>query len=523
MTRKCVLCKETNYRNTYSFFSAPKDPETRKKWQNAIAIENYAVTDDTYVCSKHFHKDDIITHWVSGVPPYVITIKYKKCRLRPGAVPGRNYHLEESAQAQENSGESDNNIGKFNKVSTVEKKETDFLIPRTEEKLQISNNGNHKITSLHYQFSRDINDCIHNSKQNFLNKMELSENISNVNNTSYNGSTIKESPKQSLNQVKQSKSTNFMESSIISDTNLMKDINSEDRREKQNQVSKEDSYSNVTKRVSESPFKNYISEEHETMIWKHKAVKKDIASMEKLIDNNFETTEDVYIENQIMYNLNYNQLNKYYPMSNEIDESQMLFEDLLEICTEVLLPRGWSCLVTSKGLTTTIVYLYMGMTEGGMPFTEKQVFIKSDMMLHCAVVNKEINPLIHNLIREGKHLQVQSLLDIEELIDEFNQRTVCQGIYNTERFQNMHRIIVAYKDGIKWRHVLCPLIVNNDSSRCTRCISLSHTLQHKLRKLTFPRNPSIFTEQQQNIYSVRRKNKRTNRQDRRYEFINIFK
>lgn len=76
MTRKCILCKETNYRNTYSFFSAPKDPETRKKWQNAIAIENYAVTDDTYVCSKHFHKDDIITHWVSGVPPYVITVSY---------------------------------------------------------------------------------------------------------------------------------------------------------------------------------------------------------------------------------------------------------------------------------------------------------------------------------------------------------------------------------------------------------------------------------------------------------------
>lgn len=74
MTRKCVLCKETNYRNTYSFFSAPKDPETRKKWQDAISIENYSVTDDTFVCSKHFHKDDVITHWVSGVPPHVITV-----------------------------------------------------------------------------------------------------------------------------------------------------------------------------------------------------------------------------------------------------------------------------------------------------------------------------------------------------------------------------------------------------------------------------------------------------------------
>lgn len=76
MTRKCVLCKETNYKNTYSFFSAPKDPETRRKWQAAIAIENYSVSDDTYVCSKHFHKSDIITHWVSGVPPHVITVSY---------------------------------------------------------------------------------------------------------------------------------------------------------------------------------------------------------------------------------------------------------------------------------------------------------------------------------------------------------------------------------------------------------------------------------------------------------------
>ncbi|CAD1475256.1 unnamed protein product, partial [Heterotrigona itama] len=419
MTRKCVLCKETNYRNTYSFFSAPKDPETRKKWQNAIAIENYVVTDDTYVCSKHFHKDDIITHWVSGVPPHVITIKYKKCRLRPGAVPGRSYHLQENAQIQENSSDFDNNI--------IIKKETNFLIPRTEEKLQVNNDENHKATYLNYQSYRNVNDYVHNSKQNFPNKMELSENVSNV-----NGSTFKESPKQNLNQVKQNKSMIFMENSINIQGSinikeeLTENINSEDKREKQSQISKEDSCPNISKKVSlssfQSSFKDYISEEHETMIWK--AMKK-----RKLTDDNFEATKNVYIENQIIYNLNYDQLDEYYPMYNENDENdenEMLFEDLLEVCTEVLLPRGWSCLVTSKGHTTTIVYLFMGMTKSGMPFTEKQVFIKSDMMLHCAVVNKEINPLIYNLIRAGKHLQVQNLLDIEELIDEFDRRTICQ-------------------------------------------------------------------------------------------------
>ncbi|OAD59988.1 hypothetical protein WN48_07833 [Eufriesea mexicana] len=519
MTRKCVLCKETNYRNTYSFFSAPKDPETRKKWQNAIAIENYAVTDDTYVCSKHFHKDDIITHWVSGVPPHVITIKYKKCRLRPGAVPGKSYHLKENIRVQENLDDPDSSINKFDKINTIKEEETDFLIPRTEKRLQINNDESYKITSLHYQFSQDFNGYNYNSMENSLNKIKFSENGSNVNNIYYVGPQIKESSEYNLNQMKQNKSINLMEKNVISNINL---IENKDRKEKQNQIPKEDFYCNTSKKVLESSSKNYIFDGHETMVWKHKTVKKDIPK-EELIDNNFKATENVYIKNQIVHNLNYNQLDTYYPMFNEINENEMLFEDLLEVCTEVLLPRGWSCLVTSKGHTTTIVYLYMGMTKSGMPFTEKQVFIKSDLMLHCAVENREINPLIHNLIREGKHLKIQNLLDIEEVIDEFNQRTICQGIYTTERFQNINRIIVAYKDGIKWRHVLCPLIVNNDSLRCTKCISLSHTLRYKSKNLIFPHNSSILKKQQQNVDSIHQRYKRVRRQDHGYGFIKVFK
>lgn len=347
--------------------------------------------------------------------------------MRPGAVPGRSYHLQENAQTQENSNDFDNNISKFDKISAVIKKETNFLIPRTEEKLQVNNDENHKATYLNYQSYRSVNDYVHNSKQNFPNKMELSENVSNV-----NGSTFKESPKQNLNQAKQNKSMIFMENSINMQGSinikeeLTENTNSQDKREKQSQISKEDSCSKKVSLSSfQSSFNDYISEEHETMIWK--AMKK-----RKLADDNFEAAKNVYIENQIIYNLNYDQVDEYYSMCNENDENdenEMLFEDLLEVCTEVLLPRGWSCLVTSKGHTTTIVYLCMGMTKSGMPFTEKQVFIKSDMMLHCAVVNKEINPLIYNLIRAGKHLQVQNLLDIEELIDEFDRRTICQGIY----------------------------------------------------------------------------------------------
>ncbi|KOC65051.1 hypothetical protein WH47_04641 [Habropoda laboriosa] len=513
MTRKCVLCKETNYRNTYSFFSAPKDPETRKKWQNAIAIENYAVSDDTYVCSKHFHKDDIITHWVSGVPPHVITIKYKKCRLRPGAVPGRNYHLEENTEAQENSDDSDINIGKYSplnpeKSNTMEEEETNVFIPVTEEKLQISNNENHKIIPLHCQFSSDFNGYNYISKRNSLSKMELSENGLNISNMSHDESEVRESSKRTLNQTKQNKIINSTKNSIIPHINSVEDIKFEDERKEQDEVTREIFYSNTPKTISESSSKSYkILETDDTLLWEHKTMKKDTPSKEKLTDNDFKIIENVYIENQILNNFNYNDLEAYYPTYN-IDENEMLFEDLLEVCTEVLLPRGWSCLVTSKGHTTTIVYLYMGMTKGGMPFTEKQVFIKSDMILHCAAVNREINPLVHNLIKEGKHLKVQNLLDIEELIDEFDQRIVCQGIYNTARLQETNRIKVAYKDGIKWRHILCPLIINNDSPRCTRCISLSHTLQRKSKNFpVFSHNSSIFTRQQQKMYSIRQKYK----------------
>ena len=528
MTRKCVLCKETNYRNTYSFFSAPKDPELRKKWQSAIGIENYSVTDDTYVCSKHFHKDDIITHWVSGVPPHVITIKYKKCRLRPGAIPGRNYHLEGNTQSQEHSDDSDVNINcyspfKSRRTPGLLKKEQNFLIPRTEGKLQISYAEDPKISSL-YQLPHRFVDYSYISKKNLQNDIEFSEDGSSLNNISYNNPRSKESPKQNSNQTKQNTIVCVKEEVLSDNQDLIENIKVEDETEEQNEICQEDSYSDVSNRVLDSSFKDFnTSNEDNAPMLNHK-IRGDTVSKEKSTDNNFNATENIYVENQIVNNSNYDQLDTHYSVYSDTDKNEMLFEDLLEVCTEVLLPRGWSCLVTSKGHTTTIVYLYMGMTKSGMPFAEKQVFIKSDMMLHCAVVNKEINPLIHNLVREGKHLKVQNLVDIEELIDEFDQRIVCQGIHDTERFQEINYIKYAYKDGVKWRHVLCPLLVNNDLSRCTRCISLSHRLQHKTKSFfSFPYKRSIFTRKHSKVHSIRQKCKRVRRQDRKYEFVNIFK
>lgn len=110
----------------------------------------------------------------------------------------------------------------------------------------------------------------------------------------------------------------------------------------------------------------------------------------------------------------------------ELDDG-MLFEDLLDVYTEVPLPRGWSSVVISKGRGTTVIYAFMTMTKSGVPCAEKQVYLMSDMILRCSASGREINPRLHNLLREGRHIKVQSLLDVEDIIEEFDQRVVCEG------------------------------------------------------------------------------------------------
>ncbi|XP_076294255.1 uncharacterized protein LOC143215743 [Lasioglossum baleicum] len=467
MTRKCVMCKETNYKNSYSFFSAPKDPETRQKWQEAIAIENYEVTDDTYVCSKHFYRDDIITHWVSGVPPYVITIKYKKCRLRPGAVPDKNYHEENEDIGQEHSDCYDE--GK------------DFGVPRTEEKLEINCYEKHRPIPLHYKYSREFHDhnYMPNAKSNTM--MEELED----------------------------------DTDTFVDAGLNEDTSSNNEEVDQYEICTEDSRVNDAEVESESNSKvSGPSKETEMQFWDNIVIK------DEPMDNGYKENESLSTEKQMSSNCNQSASTAY----NNYEENEMLFEDLLEICTEVVLPRSWSCLVMSTGHTTTVVYVYMAMTKSGMPFMEKQVFIKSDMIIHCVAVNREINPLIHNLIKEGKNLRVQNLLDIEELIDEFDQRMICQGIYNDEGFRKVTGIKIAYKDGVKWRHILCPLIMNNGSLRCTRCITLSNRLQRRSKtRHPLSYNLPMFTRNDQRLHTLRHKYKRTKNQARKHGFIKVSK
>ena len=125
--------------------------------------------------------------------------------------------------------------------------------------------------------------------------------------------------------------------------------------------------------------------------------------------------------------------------SSNLNNETMLFEDLLEICTEVSLPRGWSSFVISKGHGTTILYSFTKINKSGMPVVEKQVFVKNNMILRCSVRNRNVDPMIHNLIKDNRNLKVKTLMDVEELIDEFDKRQICDGNINYSFFINFFK------------------------------------------------------------------------------------
>ncbi|XP_032688990.1 uncharacterized protein LOC116852589 [Odontomachus brunneus] len=480
MTRKCVLCKETNYKNNYSFFSAPKDPEIRKKWQIALGIENYTITDDIYVCSRHFNKNDIITHWVSGVPPQVIKIKYKKCRLRPGAVPGKYYSGNSSQSIDKdalNKSEMDmNDFLIFRRKEDVDslKDEKTFLISKRKKNLNEYINRN---TNVCYRIYPKLQDCTHNVNENFeCNNIQLSEDMDKVD---INISIQTLEPMESKSKRRRSESNKMLEYGDNYSLNVFVEPNTEpmDTNREESQLLNKQSHADIFSETAESIKKyDFLKEDRMPLeIWKRNVTSAD---SEKSVNSNLKITDDSYMNNQVLAALNYDNLSTQSKIVYDISKNEILFEDFLEVCTEVSIPRGWSCLVTSKGHNTTVVYLCMGITKNGLPFMEKQVFIRSDMLLHCAVANREIDPFVHNLVKD-KHIKIKSLLDIEELVDEFDQRVVCQGIHDEKIYEDINITKVAYKDGTKWRHTLCSLIVNNNLSRCIKCALLLRTLVRK--------------------------------------------
>lgn len=67
MSKACIVCGSKYKKDTIlSFHRFPKGPEIRKKWLDAIGIEDINVGPTTFVCSKHFRIVDFadnMYHW----------------------------------------------------------------------------------------------------------------------------------------------------------------------------------------------------------------------------------------------------------------------------------------------------------------------------------------------------------------------------------------------------------------------------------------------------------------------------
>ncbi|XP_011865447.1 PREDICTED: uncharacterized protein LOC105560705 isoform X2 [Vollenhovia emeryi] len=357
MTRKCALCKEINYkRNKYSFFSAPKDAETRKKWQAALNIKNYTVTDDTYVCSKHFQKSDIITHWVSGIPPQVIKIKYKKCRLRPEAVPSRNFCSVTSSQVvdkhalnkYENKSE---NKHLLEKNKTFHRKNKNTINCNEDIENENINTCHHTSKSQDYICNYEESDesCIFQSLKD-LDEKDVGTHDSKLENSEFERKILAEICEEDNDN---NPCLDFTES-----------INSMNVGEEGNQMYDKSFCAKTFKTVDYDIKRHDSTKKNDTIAvtWKHNTPSTDSSLKENTINNRLKIN-DSYIDDQVT-TLNYNHLD----MQNKepydgINEDELLFEDFLEICTEIVIPSNWSCLVTSKGYGTTVVYLCMSITN----------------------------------------------------------------------------------------------------------------------------------------------------------------
>ncbi|VVC31068.1 Hypothetical protein CINCED_3A023800 [Cinara cedri] len=91
MGKCCIVNCNSNYKNNnekYVKFAAPKNVDLRKKWAMAISRKDYVITDNTYVCEKHFSEHDIIRFWQSGSEStLLVKIPYQKPKLRENAIP----------------------------------------------------------------------------------------------------------------------------------------------------------------------------------------------------------------------------------------------------------------------------------------------------------------------------------------------------------------------------------------------------------------------------------------------------
>ncbi|XP_034944632.1 uncharacterized protein [Chelonus insularis] len=529
MTRKCVLCKETNYKNSYSFFSAPKDAETRKKWQEAIGIENYVVNDETFVCSRHFTPGDIITHWVSGVPPHVVTIKYKKCRLRPGAVPSVHCDVPMQTKSDEElpvfelnrNWEAEGKLASYIDANN----EQVFIIPRG-ELITYSHVDNHKCKQENTElvYIAETIDGVTESVEGQEEMLVLTDNSEQA---------LTTLQVENAYTVDENDSTIYLKATNDPQIVYVEDINygAEESREPDETNDNKESNENE---IIENHEVNEINEMNETndnnTQESFEPPKDDAAPMSDAESIEALSWESMDTDDKLSTSESYERISRHEddvdlpadepdePME-EVDEGPaMLFEDLLDIYTEVSLPRGWSSMVIPAGRATTVIYARMNMTQTGVPYVLKQVFLKSDMNLQCSAAGNSLHPREHKLIPKGKSLVVKSLRDVEEFIEEFDQKVVCDGLEKMSSSEMDSKVI--YRQDFKWRHVDCPIIVQNGAARCTKCNTLNfHAARRKAKKSIQPDESAALLKKERTIYVLQKMVSKLTKQNQKINAI----
>lgn len=204
-----------------------------------------------------------------------------------------------------------------------------------------------------------------------------------------------------------------------------------------------------------------------------------------------------------------------------LDEEPMLFEDLLDVYNEVRLPRGWSTMVISAGRATTVIYARMNMTQTGVPYVQKQVFLKSDMNFQCSAAGKQLNPLDHNLFSDGRSFVVRGLRDVEEFIEEFDQRVICDGLEKMSSLDVDN--VLMYRQDVKWRHNDCSILIKGNGTRCSKCTSLSlPSVRRKLKKPSQLSSDDIeksaeLVKKDQTIYELHKLLSKMTKRNEKYE------
>lgn len=307
--------------------------------------------------------------------------------------------------------------------------EKDETFPKKEKNMSYNEDVENENINMCYHTYSKLQDCVYNYEENdeFYN-IPLSKDM-NKRDVDMHDSKLKKSKSEKNQLVKTLEKDNDNNPSLDFTTKSVDKVDKE-----KNHIHNKSLHAKTFNKTMEHNIKRYDSVEKNGTIleetWEHNIALSSIDSYLKRnsINNNFKKTNDFCIDNRVLTTLNYNHLDMQNKAAyDEINENELLFEDFLEMCTEVSIPHGWFCLVTSKERDTTVIYLCMNTMKNGLPFIEKQIFIRSDMVLHYVVANREIDPFMHNLVKDKKRSKLKNLLDIEIFIDEFDQRIICQG------------------------------------------------------------------------------------------------